>query len=415
MPDHWQPTTLKKVADIKVGPAFKSSVYRSCANGVPIVRGMNIGPSGLRWDETFFWPADDLASYKQFLLAAGQTVVAMDATFASDGRIRAGLIANSDLPLLLNQRVAAINPGHSVLQQFVFLLVLTERFRSYLNRLQTGSFAPHISKTDLTDFAFDLPPLSEQRRIVDLVESIDNYIDALQGQIDATQTLVTGLLGDAEHKFPDDCWATIEEIAITDGVVGGPFGSSLVSKDYVETGVPVIRGQNLPAGSKHVTGDFAYVTETKADELRRNIALAGDIVATQRGTLGQVALVPEGEFDRYVISQSQMRLRPNPEVVVKEFALLMMQTERFKQEIELRKVATANPHINLGIFKKLRLPIPDIDIQKRVVANIESISLQTFALTNQLAAARTLRSGVLSELLSGDRLLDESYDKAVGW
>ena len=45
-------------------------------------------------------------------------------------------------------------------------------------------------------------------------------------------------------------------------LVGGPFGSNLVSRDYVEDGVPVIRGQNM--GERWVSGDFAFVTPTKA-------------------------------------------------------------------------------------------------------------------------------------------------------
>ncbi|MFD2270833.1 hypothetical protein ACFS07_06185 [Undibacterium arcticum] len=44
-------------------------------------------------------------------------------------------------------------------------------------------------------------------------------------------------------------------------IVGGPFGSNLVSKDYVETGVPVIRGANM--GEKWVGGAFVYVSNEK--------------------------------------------------------------------------------------------------------------------------------------------------------
>lgn len=109
----------------------------------------------------------------------------------------------------------------------------------------------------------------------------------------------------------DDGWirCRVGDIAATvrNALVGGPFGSNLVSKDYEGAGVPVIRGQNMGLG-RWIDGDFAYVSEEKAQQLAANLARPGDIVFTQRGTLGQVAIVPSGPHDRYVISQSQMKL-----------------------------------------------------------------------------------------------------------
>ncbi len=108
--------------------------------------------------------------------------------------------------------------------------------------------------------------------------------------------------------------STVGEIAAPgrNSLVGGPFGSDLVSRDYVEMGVPVIRGQNM--GGRWVSGDFAYVSDAKANSLEANLARPGDIVFTQRGTLGQVSIVPAVTFDRYLVSQSQMKLTVNREL-----------------------------------------------------------------------------------------------------
>ena len=69
-------------------------------------------------------------------------------------------------------------------------------------------------------------------------------------------------------------------------IVGGPFGSDLVSKDYVAHGIPVIRGQNM--SDRWVSGSFVFVTPVKAKSLEVNLAYPGDIIFTQRGTLDQV-------------------------------------------------------------------------------------------------------------------------------
>ena len=96
---------------------------------------------------------------------------------------------------------------------------------------------------------------------------------------------------------------TIASIAAPkrNAIVGGPFGSDLVSKDYVRVGVPVLRGQNM--GVPFVSGDFVFVSEEKADILCANTARPQDIIFTQRGTLGQLSLVPNEPFDRYLVSQ----------------------------------------------------------------------------------------------------------------
>ena len=102
-----------------------------------------------------------------------------------------------------------------------------------------------------------------------------------------------------------------EQLSGSQNVIGGPFGSKLTQKDYKEEGVPVIRGSNMVSAGRWLGGDFAFVSEEKVEtDLRSNLAQPGDIVVTQRGTLGQVAIVPERSgFDRYVISQSQMAVR----------------------------------------------------------------------------------------------------------
>lgn len=77
-------------------------------------------------------------------------------------------------------------------------------------------------------------------------------------------------------------------------LVGGPFGSDLTQRDYVSDGVPVIRGTNLGGTEgRFVDDNFVFVSEHKAQSLRRNIALPGDVLFTQRGTLGQVAVIPK--------------------------------------------------------------------------------------------------------------------------
>src|SRR5688500_14102738 len=87
----------------------------------------------------------------------------------------------------------------------------------------------------------------------------------------------------------------------------GPFGSILKADNFVSCGVPVIRGQNLSEGG-FTRSDYVYVSEEKAQSLKRSLAFPGELVFTHRGTLGQVGLVPNNKYPYYLVSQSQMRL-----------------------------------------------------------------------------------------------------------
>jgi type I restriction enzyme S subunit len=163
--------------------------------------------------------------------------------------------------------------------------------------------------------------------------------------------------------------STVGEIAapVRNALVGGPFGSNLVSADYVDAGVPVIRGQNM--GGRWVAGEFAHVTDAKADSLEANLARPGDIVFTQRGTLGQVSVVPSTGIDRYLVSQSQMKLTVNRELADPLFIYYVFSTVEQQDYIRQNAIQTGVPHTNLGILRGTSVPLPPLP-EQRAIAHI---------------------------------------------
>jgi type I restriction enzyme S subunit len=102
-------------------------------------------------------------------------------------------------------------------------------------------------------------------------------------------------------------WSDVSIEDIATKIAMGPFGSDIKTDNFVPAGVPIIRGGNLTSG-RFNGEEFVYLTEEKADELLNSNAYPSDVVFTHRGTLGQVGLVPDNPFKRYVVSQSQMKL-----------------------------------------------------------------------------------------------------------
>jgi type I restriction enzyme, S subunit len=160
---------------------------------------------------------------------------------------------------------------------------------------------------------------------------------------------------------------TVSEIASQErnALVGGPFGSNLVTKDYVSSGIPVIRGQNMGFG-RWVDGEFAFVTTEKAESLSANIARPGDLVFTQRGTLGQVAIVPSNRFHRYVVSQSQMKLTVDPTKVDANYLYYVFRSDKQQDYIRRNTIQTGVPHTNLGLLRETPLSLPSLSTQKAI-------------------------------------------------
>ena len=156
--------------------------------------------------------------------------------------------------------------------------------------------------------------------------------------------------------------------------VGGPFGSDLTTADYVSgPGVPVIRGTNLGGKeSRFVDEGFVFVTEQKAEELVRNSAYPGDVIFTQRGTLGQIGIIPkDSRFERYVISQSQMRLTPDASRVDSRYLYYYFRAPMTLDCLLSRALSTGVPHINLGILRDFPVMLPPIAQQQRIAAILD--------------------------------------------
>jgi len=191
---------------------------------------------------------------------------------------------------------------------------------------------------------------------------------------------------------------TVREIAspVRNAIVGGPFGSDLVSADYVEEGIPVIRGQNM--GTKHVSGSFVFVTQAKANSLEANLARPGDLVFTQRGTLGQVSLVPDRPYDRYLVSQSQMKLTVNRKVADPNFFYYKFSSSEQQEFIRENTIQTGVPHINLGILRSISVQRPPLAEQEAIAEALSDADALIESLEQLIAKKRQVKQGAMEEL-----------------
>lgn len=164
----------------------------------------------------------------------------------------------------------------------------------------------------------------------------------------------------------------------------GPFGSNIKVECFVDSGIPVLNGSNLD-GFVLKEHSFRYVTEEKADSLGKANAYRGDVVITHRGTLGQIIFIPRDSlYDRYVISQSQFRVKCNdrilPEYLVYYFHTRTGQHKLLSNASQVGVPALARASTT---FQTIEIEIPDIDNQQKIVDVLETIR-RKIELNNQI-------------------------------
>jgi type I restriction enzyme S subunit len=124
-------------------------------------------------------------------------------------------------------------------------------------------------------------------------------------------------------------------------------------------------GSNISDG-KHPAGDFVFVTEAKAAELKSSEVREGDLVFPHRGAIGRVALIPPNT--RMILSSSLMKLTPNQEKCCSDFLLYFFRSNRGVHELLKNASTVGTPGIGqpLSSLKRIPLEVPPLGEQKAI-------------------------------------------------
>lgn len=164
------------------GYAFASSRFSHDEDEIRLLRGANVSPGKIRWDDVVYWPKDATSDLERFQLEVGDIVMGMDRPWISGG-IRVSEITQQDVPALLLQRVCKIIPLASISKEFLKLLLSSKKFLSYFEPELTGVSVPHISGDQITGFRFPYLSVPQQveranmcRRILHSNEAITERV-----------------------------------------------------------------------------------------------------------------------------------------------------------------------------------------------------------------------------------------------
>lgn len=154
-------TKLGHHVRILPGYAFASSEFSNDHEDIRLLRGANVSPGRIRWDDIVYWPRELVSTVNRFVLKSGDVVLGMDRPWISSG-IRIAVLSSEDEPCLLLQRVCKIEPMQSLDKGFMKLLLRSKRFLAYFEPILTGISVPHISGDQVEGFQFSYIPYEKQ-------------------------------------------------------------------------------------------------------------------------------------------------------------------------------------------------------------------------------------------------------------
>ena len=131
--------TLGDLADIIVGFPFESEQFNTSGDGVKLVRGMNVTTGSFRWAEDSRWWSNFTNDLEPYYLRSGDIIVGMDGSRVGKNYAK---VRESDLPLLLVQRVACIRAKKGVDQDYLWSCISSSAFEEYIDLVKTGTCPP---------------------------------------------------------------------------------------------------------------------------------------------------------------------------------------------------------------------------------------------------------------------------------
>lgn len=377
LPENWCWTRITVITDILNGFAFKSQHYSSA--GIRIIRITNVQDGFIQDKKPVYYPLESQKEITPFMLKDGDFLMSLTGNVG-----RVAIIDASFLPAALNQRVAClrIKSEDSVRKEYIFYFCLQKQFVSNCIKSAKGSAQLNMSTEWLKEYPIPLPPLAEQQRIVDRIESLfaklDEAKEKAQDVVDSFEIRKAAIL----HKaFTGELTAKWRE----EHGVGMESWEKYKFNELgtLERGRSKHRPRNDPKlfGGKYPfiqTGDVArsgmYITEhtqtlSEVGAEQSKLFPKGTLCITIAANIGDVSILT---YD-CCFPDSVVGFTPN-ERTLSEYIYYLMST--LQREIEANAPATAQKNINLRILNDLQLDIPSVAEQTQIVNQVEYLFFQ---------------------------------------
>lgn len=391
----WTTKKLGELLDVQNGYAFSSNNYSESGYFVIRIGNVQNGFISLADPKFIQWPADGLL--ERFALAEGDILVSLTGNVG-----RVGVIQKEHLPAVLNQRVAklSIRRDSPAIREYLLFFLFSNSFREELSGAGHGAAQQNVSTKDIIEIQIPVPPLSEQQRIVGI-------LDEAFGGLATAQAHAAQNLQNARDLFEShlntvftqrgDGWVEkkVSEIA------KHSLGKMLDKAKNKGEPKPYLRNLNV----RWFTFDLSDMSEMRflPDEEAKYTAVKGDVLICEGGYPGRAAI---WDKDEPVYFQKALhRVRFHEPEHNKWFVYCLYSQDR-TGELKKHFNGAGIQHFTGEGLAKFEIPLPPLAELRKAVEMFEALDAETQRLTRiyeqKLAALAELKKSLLHQAFSGE-------------
>lgn len=314
-----------------------------------------------------------------------------------------------------NQQINSAIPKINSLCLYYYLC--TENFVQELLSMASATTIAIVNKSKMESYAFPLPPLSEQQRIVERIEELfaklDEAKERLQEVADSFAVRKAAILHKAftgeltkqwrwENGVSDESW---EEKKFDDCIEKMQNGLSKRKGDEGNN-IGVLRLANLSEDDL-VLDDLRYILLTEKEE--KNYLLSKDDVIMIRvnGSKDNVARqIVINTDEKLAFCDHIIRIKYNPNIVAR-YVMYFSKTNAYRKYVEDNMVSSAGQNtISRKGLASLVIPLPSIEEQHEIVRLIDDLLARERAAQQAaeqaLASIDLMKKSILARAFRGE-------------
>lgn len=300
--------------------------------------------------------------------------------------------------------------------------------RQQIQKVATGLKVFGVSKNTLKNVQIPVPKPEEQKQIAAALSDVDGLIESLSQLIAkkrdmktaAMQQLLTGkkrlpgfktsgMQSTDVGETPDD-WETLplHSVCIKDGLIRGPFGGSLKKDSFSRSGYKVYTQQNAIYRDEEL-GNY-FVPEEKYRELSRFSIQEDDFIVSCSGTIGRLHRISSSAAEG-IINQALLIIRINQKISKRYFEIIFRSNDFQSMIIDSTQGGAMQNLVGMSVFRETPIILPSLQEQNAIVSILSDMDTEIDTLEQRLAKARSLKTGMMQELLTGRTRLIKTNKK----
>lgn len=364
------------MADGPFGSNLKSEHYTQ-EKEVRIIQLSNIGESGWREENTKYTTFLHAKSISRSIVKPGNLVIAKMMPAG-----RAIICPNNEAEYILSSDVVKFVPYRQLSTKFLLYSINSNYFQRQVQGNTQGITRARTSIKKLKCCSFALPPLPEQIRIVDRIESLFAKLDEAkqkaQDALDSFETRKAAILHKAftgeltaqwrkEHGVYKDTWGKCILSDIATIVSGYAFSS----KDFsIKNTIPCVKITNIGVG-EYISGDYEYLPELYLTEYKKFIVNKGDIlIALTRSFINAGLKVCIYDEDRPSLLNQRVALIRNCNI---KYLYYYLRTDKVLRYVKEMSKTTNQPNLSIKDLNNIDILIPTKDEQNEIVRILDAL------------------------------------------